>query len=169
MYWVEQHPPQIPVFLEPGPMTWLGNGVFTDVVKLRGGHTRLGSTLNTMTRVLRRWDRHTQGKATWGQRERLEWRSLKPKNTRDAGNSRIDQFGRNQLEWIGLCFWVRALGTPWPLVHPAVLFRQIKPGPTVLPEASCSTQPMTKQEFPIPLAVCSPFDPIRVWIYLVKC
>ena len=35
-----------------------------------------------------------------------------------------DQFGWNQLERTGLCFWVRALETPGPLVHLAVLFRQ---------------------------------------------
>ena len=51
--------PQIPVYPEPGPMTWFGNRVFTEVVKLRGGHTRLGWTLNPMTSVLRRWDTET--------------------------------------------------------------------------------------------------------------
>ena len=50
---------KILVYLETMTMTWFGNGVFADIIKLRWDHTGLGLALNPRTGVLIRTDTET--------------------------------------------------------------------------------------------------------------
>lgn len=57
--------------------------VFTDMIKLRWSHTKLGWVLIQQMHPYKETEIHRRKKAVWSQRHRLEWHSNKPRNDKD--------------------------------------------------------------------------------------